>query len=384
TSANGKLAIKNTSTGDASMYFREDTGANGYALGFDNSDGDKFKIAWAASGTPALGTGDRFTIDQNGNVGIATTTPVEKLQVSGTVKATAFNGDGSGLTNVSASISADSIDFDDISDSMTLDATTTISMASFDLDFDSNTLYIDASANNVGIGTASPAKALHVIAGNAPTFEDDFASDGNTSRQVLYLDRTYSGGAGADGIGGHIDFYAETETDGTDAPIGQVKFVTTDATSGTIDSTMTLSTYNGGSAKAVVQGDEHGRLIAQEAVVFDEEPAVATGASITINWNNGNKQFVSLATDNATILFNKFTDDRVGAVTLTMIQNGGNMDVSTWDGVEANVDVKWPGGSAPDLSDGDNDIDVINCLYHVNGHNNNGEFLCTPSFDFME
>ncbi|MBI9044420.1 MAG: hypothetical protein JEZ06_08040 [Anaerolineaceae bacterium] len=81
----------------------------------------------------ATGSDGQLNIDKDGNVGIGTTTPSEKLEIDGVIRATAFEGDGSRLSG--------------------------IQVANW-LEGDNGEFYF--IGNKVGIGTKKPLTRLHI------------------------------------------------------------------------------------------------------------------------------------------------------------------------------------------------------------------------------
>ncbi len=87
----GAIDINNTAAdGDPVVIFAL-SGTSQYAMGVDDSDGDKFKI-----GTTAIGTSTRFVIDSSGNVGVGTDNPIQGFIAS--MPATETVGSGGTIT----------------------------------------------------------------------------------------------------------------------------------------------------------------------------------------------------------------------------------------------------------------------------------------------
>ena len=109
---NGNVAIDPTASNDGALtpglIFGEDGSGEGIASK-RTAGGNQWGLDFYT------GFSNRLTILNNGNVGIATTTPTALLDVNGTVAAAKFLGDGSGLTgltftNTGSTTNADTLD----------------------------------------------------------------------------------------------------------------------------------------------------------------------------------------------------------------------------------------------------------------------------------
>lgn len=80
------------------------------------------------------------------------------------------------------------------------------------------------------------------------------------------------------------------------------------------------------------------------------------GATIAVDWNNGDTQYVTIAATGRTLTFANPREGRI--YRLVVIQDGsGSRTITTWP------TIKWAGGSAPTLTTTASRADIVTLLY---------------------
>ena len=155
-STNTYLSLKSTDTsnGTSQIFFGDTSDDNVGRINYQHGNNAMLFLTSAS---------ERMRITSTGFVGIGTTTPSERLEVAGNVKATAFEGDGSALTGVGTTISNDANNR-----IITADGSGGLN-AEANLNFDGTNLTV---IGNVGIGTSSPTQKLEIVGSLGTTYSN--------------------------------------------------------------------------------------------------------------------------------------------------------------------------------------------------------------------
>ncbi len=245
------------------------------------------------------------------NVGIGSATPGATLDVNGTVNLTNLTGTGasSGLSN-----------------------------------------YLPT---NLGIGSTSPGQALDV---NGTVRATNFSGAGTSLT-----------GTAASLTAGNVTTNANLT--GPITSSGNATSITAQTGTGTTFAMQASPSFTGNvGIGTTVPGSA---LQVSNTISFASEYSNGnSGTALTVNWNNGNRQKVTMS-GNCTFTFTAPTSG-VANVLLELDQNGTGGYTATWPST-----VFWPGGSAPTLSTAANAIDIITCFY------NRTDYYCTGSMNMQ-
>jgi hypothetical protein len=216
-----------------------------FAAGCRAKANHKGSFVWADSDVLAdfASTGeDQFLIRASGGVGIGTNNPAEVLDVNGTVRATAFVGDGNGLTNLQ------------VNSGWTIDG---------------NDLYSSVSGN-VGIGTTDPNALLEV--------EGSSANLGLTSTSGLspYITFDHLGSLGSGSTIGSMYFKW-----GVSNPVAAIFAKAGSDTANQDNAHLTFSTASAGVSLERMRIDEDGNV-----GIGTMNPSVGLHIKDTQNWGS--------------------------------------------------------------------------------------------------
>jgi len=123
-----------------------------------------------------------------------------------------------------------------------------------------------------------------------------------------------------------------------------------------------------GAAKTIFQANGTGTvptwvssLASMVVVTFTEFDDGTAGTTDTIDWTNGNKHKSTLD-ENVTYSFTAPAGPT--NLVLRIIQDGSGTNTVTWPAT-----VKWPGGSAPTIASGANEISIVSFYYDGTNYN---------------
>ena len=179
----------------------------------------------------------------------------------------------------------------DVTGATTLDSTLAVAG---DANFDSGTLFVDVSANKVGIGTTSPLDALHI----SSAVSSDY-------RGNLFLDDSTTGFAA--GVGGQITFGAEYRSNGDHTEWAAIQGAKANSTDANYAGTLEFKTRaNGGALQTKMVLDDSGNLL----VGTTDTNTADNGASGDAGHVIAASGYLTSARSNDTVaLFNRMDSD---------------------------------------------------------------------------
>lgn len=324
--------------------------------------------------TFATSSDTRFSILSSGNIGIGTTTPTQRLSISGTGSTpVVIDGTGGGSVTMQFTSAGTSRGYW----GYVASGTTGIGMVSAD---NNNVRLLITDSGNVGIGSTTPNANL-VAQTSGQTGSVALGSwSGGATYGAIYLNSLFAASSNGYNLlssitGTDLNLYVNR-------PSGAgIKF--REANSSTDQFTLltggsgifpdgNLSVCTGGACPSGSPSG-NGNLIAETAIgvgsstpwaglsivsgkaIVAAENTLATSTSMTVDWRNGNQQLVRVGTSGTTISFTGYIEGQ--KLVLTVCNPNASAGAISWG-----TQILWSGGSTPTQTTTANKCDVWSFL----------------------